>query len=312
LTEERIAIVTDGSLSTDSNFATKVLPFYVILYPEKDSGKIRSLRQDEITVEEFLLCQAAAKKLPGTSQPTPNDFLEVFESLASEDYTHVLVLTVPVSKSGTYNSARIALLNFEESYGKDKLVVELIDTGTTAGGVEYLASEALQLINQGKSFDYIVHQIKRLTAKIELFLALDKIDYISSSGRITDLAPANFRETLKIRARNLAAWFAHKIHHSPKVVITMFDGKERIVKFSRFFRDMVLALADEIDNRVGDGKKIKKIYLYYSNSDEQVKELRFKLKALAIETEIKEVKTIPVALLAITGPKFVAMICIYD
>ncbi len=307
MTEERIAVITDGSLLRDSPFAHRVIPFYVTY--QTDQPDPISIKQDEISTEDFLEIQRACKKPPGTAQPSPIDFLTVYQEMTDEGYNRFLVLTVPASKSGTYNSAMLAVNLFREE--KSDVVVEVIDTGTTAAGVEYLAQEATALAEQGEIFDHIVHRMERLAGKVELFLALDKIDYITASGRIEELASHKLRETLKHYARNLAAWFARRTHHSPKLALTLMEGKEKIVGISRTFQPMVAAICKEVEKRVEMGKGIKKIYLYQRESSFETGTIVGSLLGHT-QAEIIEREVLPIALLSITGPKYVAMIIVYD
>ena len=150
-----------------------------------------------------------------------------------------------------------------------------------------------------------------MTRKIELFLAIDKIDYISASGRIEELSSAKLSETLKRKAQNLASWFARKIHHSPKVVITLEDGREKIVGISRFFPQATEVVARAIERRVQQGKGIQRVYLYKRNADMEAEKFLERLSKFS-RAEIIEKEILPVALLAFTGPKYLAAICVYD
>ena len=311
--EERIAVITDGSLPSSSTLVQRVVPFYVQYYRTDHSGRTElvSSRQDQISIEEFLEIQRTSNKPIGTAQPTPNDFLKAYLELFEQGFNRMLVLTVPQTKSGTFTSASLAARQFAELKSGADVDFGVVDTGTTAAGIEYLAYEAVKLVNQGEFFAHIVERIERLARKIELFLTIDKIDYISASGRIEELSSAKLSETLKRKAQNLAAWFARKIHHSPKVVITLVHGKEKIAGISRFFHQATEIMVRDIEQRVRQGKGIQRVYLYKRNADFEAEKLLERLLTFS-HAEVIEKDFLPVALLAFTGPKYLAAICIYD
>lgn len=311
--EERVAVVTDGSLLSSSSLVQRVVPFYVHYYLTDSSGKpeLTEARQDRITAEEFLEIQRTSNKPIGTAQPTPNDFLKAYLELFEEGFNRFLVLTVPRSKSGTYSSATLGARQFDELKPDAGVVFEVIDSGTTAAGLEYLAYEAVKLVEQGEIFAHIVEKVAELVDKIELFLTLDKIDYISASGRIEELSKAKLSETLKSKARHLAAWFAHRIHHSPKVVITVKDGKEKVEGISHIFLQATNKMARDIAKRMEMGKGLKRVYIYQREAEYESAKLVEILTFIGC-SEIIEKEILPVALLAFTGPKFLAAICVYD
>ncbi|MCJ7605644.1 MAG: DegV family EDD domain-containing protein, partial [Dehalococcoidales bacterium] len=58
----------------------------------------------EITPEEFYRRLVTESTLPSTTQPTPNDFFQVYQKLA-EETDEILVIVVSSKLSGTYSSA---------------------------------------------------------------------------------------------------------------------------------------------------------------------------------------------------------------
>ena len=311
---EKIAVITDGSLPTGSDLVSKVVPFYVH-YQEIDVEtrqlEWRDVRGDTVSPENFVEIQRISKKAPSTAQPSPYDFLRAYTEVIDQGYNCILVLTVPSSKSGTYNSATQAIGLFKEHRPKEKINFVVIDTGTTAAGVEYLVEEVIRLIGRGEFFIHIVERIEYLKSRVEIFFALDKIDYISASGRIEELSSAKLSETLLRRAKGLAAWFARTTHHSPKVALSFKEGKEKLVGISRFYPQAVVVMGQEIEQRALIGKDIKRIYLYQRGSETETKALMGRI-ALFSHAEIVVKEDLPIALLSILGPKFVALVCIYD
>src|SRR3989344_6763415 len=102
------AVVVDGSLSASDPIVRvdAVVPFQVRYHDFRGGRwKEENRSQEEIGRDRFLRIQAGAKKLPGTSQPSPGAFYDTYTSLHERGFNQILVLTVPAGKSGTYNSA---------------------------------------------------------------------------------------------------------------------------------------------------------------------------------------------------------------
>ena len=95
----------------------------------------------ELGPHEFYERLRSASELPTTSQPTPGDFLAVYEELAA--YDRVLSLHIPLKMSGTVESARRA----GEELGGGK--VRAIDSGTVSAGLALLALAVQRRLEQG-------------------------------------------------------------------------------------------------------------------------------------------------------------------
>ena len=61
----------------------------------------------EITSEEFYRRLAAEKELPKTSQPSPEDFINLYRNLL-RDYREIISIHLSSGLSGTFNSANLA------------------------------------------------------------------------------------------------------------------------------------------------------------------------------------------------------------
>ena len=308
---EKIAVVTDGSLPTNSKSVHQVVPFYVQYQDFEDPTNWVSVHGDQMPAEKFLEIQRISKKEPSTAQPSPHDFLQAYVALVDEGYNCILVLTVPATKSGTYNSAVTAVKLLQEHRPGLKVRLQVIDTGTTVAGIKYLAEEAMALVERREFFDQIVHRLEWLRDKVEIIFILDTIRYIGSSGRVAELAHHRVADTLKRYARGLAAWFAKVSHHSPKVAITFKGGEEKIVGFSRFYAGAAEILTKEVEKRELEGRQINRIYIYQRDSGYDLSQMLDRI-TLFTNAEIVVEEQIPLALLGITGPKFIALVCIYD
>lgn len=132
----------------------------------------------DLTKEEFYKMMAASDDLPKTSQPSPQDFLNVFEQLTSEGH-QIICLTVTSALSGTYQSAMLA----KTICGSED--IEIIDTKNVAMGIQIQAMEILKMIEQGLSFETIVEKAKENVSKVRLMAAVDTLENLIKGGRLS-------------------------------------------------------------------------------------------------------------------------------
>lgn len=134
-----------------------------------------------ITTEEFYAKLETAKILPQTSQPSPEDFVKIFEGAKSKGEP-VLVITLSSSLSGTYQSATIAkdICEYEKVY--------LVDSQTVTLGLKILVDYAVSLRNSGKSIEEAFEILEREKHNIRLFAAVDTLEYLKKGGRLSSTA----------------------------------------------------------------------------------------------------------------------------
>ena len=103
-------IVTDSTCDIPSEIINK-LNIYVV--PCSVNFGIESyLDGVEIKAEEFYNRLTSSDVFPTTSQPTPNQFLEIYNSIPKE--SDILSIHVSEKLSGTYNSALQAQKNLSD------------------------------------------------------------------------------------------------------------------------------------------------------------------------------------------------------
>lgn len=116
-------------------------------------GEKQYLDGVELSPNEFYEKLIEGNELPTTSQVSPYAFEEAI-SKAIEAGETPIVITVTSKLSGTYNSARIASLQFDEK-------VYLVDSENVCAGEQILVEYALRLIEEGKNANgLLVQQIE--------------------------------------------------------------------------------------------------------------------------------------------------------
>jgi DegV family protein with EDD domain len=118
-----------------------------------------------------------SKSLPTTSQPTIQDFLQIFESLADQS-DGIIVLLISSGISGTVASAQAAARQFT------RVPVEIIDTHITSIGQVLILLAAARAAEQGKSLQEVKRAADEVANRLHVFFAVDTLEYLYRGGRI--------------------------------------------------------------------------------------------------------------------------------
>lgn len=132
----------------------------------------------EISMEGFYDKLMEADKLPTTSQPSPDDFLDHFIQ-AKEAGDSVVVILIAGKLSGTFQSATIAREMAEYS------PVYIIDSLTTITGLRLLVDQAVKMRDQGADAVHIADKIESLKEKVVLLALVDTLEYLHKGGRLS-------------------------------------------------------------------------------------------------------------------------------
>jgi DegV family protein with EDD domain len=175
LTAENTAVVLDSTADFPDarerypNFS--VVPLYVRFGDESFRDYV------DIAPDRFYERLQAAAELPTTSQPTPGDFLAVFEELAPR-YDRVLVLPISSTLSGTHGSAVAAA----EMLGGDK--VRVVETRTVSASLALLAIGVQRRLRRGTTDDEIDAFTERYRREHRLLFTVNTLEYLARGGRI--------------------------------------------------------------------------------------------------------------------------------
>ena len=148
----------------------RVVPLYV------NFGETSYRDHVDLGPEEFYSRLAAAAVPPTTSQPTPGDFLAVYEELAGS-YERVLSLQVSSTLSGTFASAEAAAASTGGA-------VRVIDTRTVSAAVVMLGLAVQRRLDRGTTDEEIDALVDRFQAAHGLLFTLDTLEYLARGGRI--------------------------------------------------------------------------------------------------------------------------------
>lgn len=171
----RIAILTDSSAYLPPDILERhdihVIPLKL------HWGKETLVDGVDISPMEFYTRLASNSTLPSTSQPSMQDFLQVFDRLAAR-YEGILVPLISSGISGTVASALAASAEFT------KAPVEVVDTHSTTAGLALVTLAAAHAVEQGRSLPEVAQITRDVVRRLHIFFAVDTLKYLHKGGRI--------------------------------------------------------------------------------------------------------------------------------
>jgi len=168
-----IAIVTDSTADLPEEYFKEV-QFVSVKY---SFGRQQHIDRVTQSIEEFYEQMKIDPNHPKTSQPTPRDFIKMYNFVSSH-YNNIISIHLSNKLSGTYQSA------INGSKGIKAQNIEVINSNTASVGLGLLVMHAVELKQEGKSYHQIVNSINQMRSKTRIFLYLDDLTYVVRGGRL--------------------------------------------------------------------------------------------------------------------------------
>ncbi|TFG45939.1 MAG: DegV family protein [Dehalococcoidia bacterium] len=132
----------------------------------------------DITQDDFYKRLPVDPVHPNTSQPSPQDFLDVYEKLA-DNKDGIISIHISKKLSGTWESANQAKQMME-----GRVAIEVIDSLSVSMGLGLLAIQAGRMAQQGAGLEEIKNEIEKAVSQIHLMGIFDTLKYLAAGGRI--------------------------------------------------------------------------------------------------------------------------------
>ena len=131
----------------------------------------------DLGADDFYARLSTSSVHPTTSQPSPEQFSEVYRELLAEADDQVVSLHLSPKWSGTMQSASLAAQDFD---GR----VHVVDSGTISAGLQFLLRAALRDAAGGADADVVVKNIEERRVRVVIYILLDTLTYLHRGGRI--------------------------------------------------------------------------------------------------------------------------------
>ena len=171
----KIAIVTDSTAYIPDEILQGLpvftIPLHVIWGDETYRDNV------DITQKIFYERLGSSKIMPSTSQPSPQEFVELYENIAKE-YDEILSIHISSQLSGTVDSA-IQAKNI-----LSKLKIDVIDSKSTSMGLGFLVLTAARYVQAGENLQRCKELIESGRNRVRIFFILKTLEFLKRGGRI--------------------------------------------------------------------------------------------------------------------------------
>jgi DegV family protein with EDD domain len=284
LTAENTAVVVDSTADfpeAPERFANwRVVPLYVRFGDQAYRDYV------ELAPDAFYERLRTAKETPGTSQPTPGDFLAVYEKLAG--YERILSLHIAGKLSGTIESARAAAASLERPEQ-----VRAIDSESASAAIAMLGLAIQRRLERGTTDEEVDALVERYRAEAGLLFTVETFEYLVRGGRVG-------------RARG---WAGELLHIKP--ILTIEDGEVVPVKRVRGNRKAFLEFASAFEADTGDSPDLR-AGIAHAEAPARAAALEELVRQLRPSAEIELVATLGPVLGAHAGPGTVGFFWFQD
>ena len=223
----KIAIVTDSTATFPYEQVGDVpivsVPLNLIWGDEVQKDGI------DIQPAEFYERLQTSPVHPTTSQPSPKEFLDVFQKLMDDGYEEIICLTISGGLSGTFNSAVQAVHMLGE------VSIEVIDTKVISMGLYLIVNEVATAINRGASLSECVSVAKSAVDRVGVYFTVATLEYLIKGGRLSVVAGA--------------AGTLLKLRPILKLVDGRIVSKEKTRTFKRAARLLIDSVVQEVQGK---------------------------------------------------------------
>lgn len=259
-----VKVVTDSLSDITSDMADElgitVVPVYVRFGKEVYRDRV------EMTTEEFYHRLVHDDIFPTTTQPTPKDFIDVYDKLAKEA-EEILVVTLSSKLSGTYQSALQAKNMFE-----GKCRIEVIDSQLVIMALGLVVISVAEAVQAGANLDKAADLVRRAMPRSRPIMLLNTLKYLAKGGRIG-------------KARGLLGSLL-----SVKPILTIKDGE---VSPQTRVRSRVAGI-DYLYNLIAGIPKIEGLAVEHATTPDEADKLVERLGALFPKERIRQSTVSPV------------------
>ena len=223
--KEKIGIVTDSTCDIPQELIDQL---GISVVPLRVLYKDREFRDGiDITAEEVYANMD--KEVPTTSLPSIPDVEKTLSAMKEQGYTHVLMIHLSSSFSGTYQMIESVARRVTD------LKVKVIDSKSVSMGLGYIVIEAARAIQAQMSFDAVCKLVGNLREKLHIYVVLGTLEYLKRGGRIGKVSATigeflNIKPIITIGAEGILTTYTKVRGHKQSLDRLVGIAKEQLSK----------------------------------------------------------------------------------
>lgn len=249
-----IKIVTDSSADIppylQEELDISVVPLYVGFEGEVFKDGV------DISNQQFYERLTHSEAFPTTSQPSPMDFKQTYETLA-EDTDGIISIHLSEKFSGTCESARHARELLD-----GKCPIEIINSESMTIGLGMVCLAAARAARDGANMAETIKIAREAIAEIHFLAMFDSLKYLAKGGRIG-------------KAKGMLGTILNI-----KPLLSMKNGIVIPVAMARSYTKGMAQLYNYIANALQESTNIKDLAIMYNTTIKDAMELRDRVASL--------------------------------
>jgi len=132
----------------------------------------------EISTAEFYAKLESDDQMASTCQPSPSDFVAMYERIAQPGDT-IISVHLSSKMSGTYQSAVLASTMLDLD-----VTIKAVDSKAASMGLGLVAVTAAEGVRDGKDLDTILADVQHTIDSLQVYFVVDTLEYLKKNGRI--------------------------------------------------------------------------------------------------------------------------------
>ena len=171
----KVTIITDSTAylpqNLVDNLSIQVIPLYVIWGEDTYKDNV------DITSEEFYQMLQTSKVMPSTSQPSPQDFINIYKPLVDQK-KDILSIHISSKLSGTIDSVQQA----KKTLAYERLMI--VDSLSTSMAMGFVVLAAARAANEGKTLEECTKIAQKAIKDTHVYFVVDTLEFLKRGGRI--------------------------------------------------------------------------------------------------------------------------------
>lgn len=279
--DHKIALITDSTCDLPQalreQYAINVLPLTVIWGNEQLRDGV------DIQPEAFYERLVSDPVYPTTSQPTPQDFLDIYERVQRQGAQEIVVVTISSAMSGTYESAKLAAPIID-------IPIHVVDSRSNSMSLGWQVLAAARAREAGGDTAAMIAAADAARKTMAYIITLDTLEYLHKGGRIG----------------GASAFIGTLLNFKPQILVNHKTGMVEAGRRTRTRQKALQALYDDFFAQL-DTRKPMRIAVLHNAALPEAKALAARVQVEFAPRELI-ISIVSPVLGVHTGPRAVALV----
>ncbi len=281
--KNKIALITDSTCDLPRQYLEQynieVVPLTIIWGEDQFRDGV------DLTPEDFYQRLGKDPVIPTTSQPTPQEMVQVYERVKENGAEEIVILTISSAMSGTHESAKKAAELVD-------IPVHVQDSKANIMSLGWQVLAAARAREKGGDVQAMLSAAERARGSMVLMISLDTLKYLHKGGRIG--GASRFIGTL--------------LNLKPQITVNHHSGEVEGGRRSRTRKKALIDLYTDFFAQIDSGKSLR-IAVLHNDALEEAQEIKERIQG-EFQPEELILGIVSPVLGVHTGPRAIA-ICGY-